>query len=157
MPARRRQRLRVDSPKPFTCNMIHPLLQAAEAQSNQKPEALPSFNVGDDVDVLYKIVEGKKERVQRFTGTVIQVKGRGTTKTFTVRRLVAGQGVERIFPYHSPNVTDVKVKRSGKIRRARLYYLRDRVGKATRLTEKKDGRITKKQQAALDAAAAEAA
>jgi len=85
--------------------------------------------------------------VQRFTGTVIQIKGRGTTKTFTVRRLVAGQGVERIFPYHSPNVSDVKVKRSGRIRRARLYYLRDRVGKATRLAEKKDGRVSKKQGA----------
>ncbi|MEM7807233.1 MAG: 50S ribosomal protein L19 [Planctomycetota bacterium] len=137
--------------------MIHPLIQAAEAGSAKTADDLPKFDVGADVDVFYKIVEGKKERVQRFTGTVIQIKGRGTTKTFTVRRLVAGQGVERIFPFHSPNVTDVKVKRVGKIRRARLYYLRDRVGKATRLTEKKDGRVTKKQAAAAEKAAAEAA
>ncbi len=140
--------------------MIHPLIQAAETGSLKASDTVASFNVGDDVDVFYKIIEGKKERVQRFTGTVIQIKGRGTTKTFTVRRLVAGQGVERIFPFHSPNVSEVNVKRSGRIRRARLYYLRDRVGKATRLVEKKDGRITKKQAAAMakaEAAKAQAA
>ena len=119
--------------------MIHPLITAAEQSSLKSDETkLAPFVVGDDVDVMYKIVEGKKERPQRFTGTVIQIKGRGATKTFTVRRIVAGQGVERIFPYSSPNVMEVSVKRSGQIRRARLYYLRDRVGKATRLAEKKD-------------------
>ncbi len=123
--------------------MIHPMILAAEQSSLKSDETkLAPFAVGDDVDVMYKIVEGegakKKERPQRFTGTVIQIKGRGVTKTFTVRRIVAGQGVERIFPVSSPNVMEVIVKRSGQTRRARLYYLRDRVGKATRLAEKKD-------------------
>jgi large subunit ribosomal protein L19 len=118
--------------------MPHPLIQTAEAASLKTDAALTGFTVGDDVDVYYKIVEGKKTRTQRFTGTVISINGRSVTKTFTVRRIVAGQGVERIFPYHSPNVESVTVKRSGKIRRAKLYFLRDRVGKATRLTEKAD-------------------
>src|SRR5690554_3825909 len=117
--------------------MIHPLIQAAE-QSSLKPEdGVPKFAVGDTVDVYYRIVEGKKERLQRFSGDVIQIRGRGASKNFTVRRIVAGEGVERIFPYHSPNVEKVEVKRSGKVRRARLFYLRDRVGKATRLAEKR--------------------
>ena len=123
--------------------MIHPLIQAAEAESLKAAEALASFEVGDDVDVMYKIVEGKKERVQRFSGVVIRISGRGPTKSFTVRRIVGGEGVERAFPYHSPNVESVSVKRSGKTRRARLYYLRDRVGKSTRLVEKKDARPSK--------------
>lgn len=124
--------------------MIHPLIQAAEAGSLKAADQVANFDVGDDVDVMYRIVEGEgakqKTRVQRFTGTVIRISGRGTTKTFTVRRIVAGEGVERVFPYHSPNVDSVNVKRSGRTRRARLYYLRDRVGKATRLAEKKDDR-----------------
>ncbi len=127
--------------------MIHPLLQAAEAHSLKAPENVAKFEVGDDVDVMYKIIEGKKERVQRFSGVVIRINGRGTTKSFTVRRIVGGEGVERIFPYHSPNVESVSVKRSGKTRRARLYFLRDRVGKSTRLVEKKDNRPTKKDKA----------
>ena len=118
--------------------MIHPLIVAAEQDSLKETEQVPTFEVGDDVDVYYKIIEGKKERTQRFTGTVIRINGRGTTKTFTVRRIVASQGVERVFQYHSPNVESVSIKRSGQTRRARLYYLRDRVGKATRLAEKKD-------------------
>ena len=127
--------------------MIHPLIAAAEAGSRKTDDDLPSFAVGDDVDVYYRIVEGegakRKPREQRFTGTVIQIKGRGATQTFTVRRIVAGEGVERVFPYHSPNVARVDVKRSGRTRRARLFYLRDRVGKATRLVEKTPGRIGK--------------
>ena len=74
--------------------------------------------------------------MQRFTGDVIQIAGRGPTKNFTVRRLVAGEGVERVFPFHSPNVERVEVKRNGRVRRAKLFYLRDRVGKATRIAEK---------------------
>ena len=130
--------------------MIHPLIQAAEAPV-YKPDdqKLAPFGVGDDVDVMYRIVEGEgakqKTRTQRFTGVVIQIRGRGPTRTFTVRRIVAGSGVERVFPYESPNVESVVVKRSGRTRRARLFYLRDRVGKATRLVEKKDARTSKAQ------------
>lgn len=115
--------------------MIHPLIKAAE-DSSMKAEA-PRFAVGDTVEVHYRIVEGKKERIQRFSGDVIAISGRGPSRTFTVRRIVAGEGVERIFPFHSPNVEKVDVKRSGKVRRAKLFYLRDRVGKSTRLTEKR--------------------
>ena len=117
--------------------MIHPLIQAAEQSSMKAAEAVPKFAVGDTVDVYYRIVEGKKDRLQRFSGDVIQIRGRGATKNFTVRRILAGEGVERIFPINSPNVEKVEVKRSGKVRRARLFYLRDRVGKATRLAEKR--------------------
>ncbi|MEC8251569.1 MAG: 50S ribosomal protein L19 [Planctomycetota bacterium] len=95
---------------------------------------LPDFGVGDTVDVHYLIKEGDKERVQVFTGTVIKFQGAGTRRTFTVRRIVAGEGVERTFTLHSARVSDVKVKDRGVIRRAKLYFLRDREGKATRLT-----------------------
>lgn len=96
---------------------------------------LPKFNVGDTVDVHFKIVEGEKERVQIFTGTVIGRRGHGLSEMLTVRKLVAGEGVERIFPLHSPRVVDIKVSRKGKVRRAKLYYLRRRVGRATRVEE----------------------
>ncbi len=94
---------------------------------------IPDFGVGDTVDVHYRIKEGEKERIQIFTGTVLAISGSGIRRTAMVRRLVAGEGVERIFPLHSPRVADVKVKHRGRIRRAKLYYLRDRVGKAVRL------------------------
>ena len=117
--------------------MPHPLIHAAE-QSSLKEDVSPvNCQVGDTVDVFYRIVEGKKERLQRFSGDVIQIAGRGPTKSFTVRRLVAGEGVERIFPFNSPNVERVEVKRNGRVRRAKLFYLRDRVGKATRIVERK--------------------
>ena len=96
---------------------------------------LPEFGVGDTVEVSVLIREGEKERVQVFGGTVIRKRGAGMSATYTVRRIVQGEGVERIFPMHSPFVQKVEVKRRGKIRRARLYYLRDRKGKATRLKE----------------------
>ena len=99
---------------------------------NMKAE-VPDFGVGDTVDVHYLIREGEKERVQIFTGTVIAIKGSGIRRAALVRRLVAGEGVERLFPLHSPRVKDVKVKAQGKVRRAKLYYLRDRIGKAVRL------------------------
>jgi large subunit ribosomal protein L19 len=105
----------------------------------------PQFAVGDTVDVATRIVEGDKERVQVFSGTVIMRKGRGVNETFTVRRIVNNEGVERIYPVHSPFIASVTVKRSGESRRAKLYYLRDRVGKATRLVEK---RKVKKDDAA---------
>ncbi|MFP4106978.1 MAG: 50S ribosomal protein L19 [Phycisphaerae bacterium] len=95
----------------------------------------PKFEVGDTVKVWVKIVEGEKERLQAFTGTVLGMKGAGIHETFTVRRIVANQGVERVFPIHSPRVDSVEIVRKGRTRRAKLYYLRDRVGKKTRLKE----------------------
>ncbi|MFT4543311.1 MAG: large subunit ribosomal protein L19 [Planctomycetota bacterium] len=96
---------------------------------------LPSFNVGDTVEVHYLIREGDKERVQLFTGTVISFKGRGIRRTLTVRRIVQGEGVERTFPVHGPRVKDIVINRRGDVRRAKLFYLRDRVGKKTRVRE----------------------
>ncbi len=96
---------------------------------------LPDFGIGDTVDVHVLIKEGDKERVQVYGGTVIRRRGAGISATYTVRRIVQGQGVERTFPLHSPFVQRVEVRRVGKSRRARLYYLRDRTGKATRLRE----------------------
>jgi large subunit ribosomal protein L19 len=98
---------------------------------------IDDFEVGDNVDVHQRILEGDKERIQVFAGVVIGVRGEGTRETFTVRRIVQGEGVERIFPVCSPKIAKVKVKRGGKVRRAKLYYLRGRVGKATRLRERK--------------------
>ena len=98
-------------------------------------EQTPSFAIGDTVRVAVKIREGEKERIQAFEGTVIAKNGSGVAETFTVRRLSYGVGVERVFPIHSPNVTDVKVVRKGKVRRAKLYYLRGRVGKAAKVKE----------------------
>lgn len=98
-------------------------------------EATPEFEIGDTVKVDVKIREGDKERIQSFEGTVIAKRGSGVAETFTVRRLSYGVGVERVFPIHSPNVADVKVVRKGKVRRAKLYYLRGRVGKAAKVKE----------------------
>jgi large subunit ribosomal protein L19 len=110
------------------------LLDSVEAKSLKKD--IPHFEVGDTVDVYCKIKEGDKERVQIFGGTVIARRGRGINQTFTVRRIVDNEGVERIFPIHSPNIVDIKAVRSGKTRRAKLYYLRKRSGKAVRLIQK---------------------
>jgi len=110
------------------------LLDAVESKSLKKK--IPHFEIGDTVDVHCKIKEGDRERIQLFTGTVIARKGRGINETFTVRRIVANEGVERIFPLHSPNVVDVRPVRSGKARRAKLYYLRKRTGKAVRLAHR---------------------
>lgn len=98
---------------------------------------VPFFEIGDTVDVHTKILEGNKERVQIFTGTVIARSGGGTREMFTVRRIVAGEGVERKFPLHSPRIEKIEVKRSGVVRRAKLYFLRKRVGKAVRLKERR--------------------
>lgn len=97
---------------------------------------IPAFNVGDTVKVHVKIKEGNRERIQVFEGTVIARKGSGIAETFTVRKVSYGCGVERIFPVHSPSVKGVKVVRRGKVRRAKLYYLRDRVGKAAKVKER---------------------
>ncbi|MBQ3905006.1 MAG: 50S ribosomal protein L19 [Eubacterium sp.] len=104
------------------------------AQDSIKEE-LPKFNIGDTVRVSVNIREGQRERIQNFEGTVIAKGGSGVSETFTVRRLSYGVGVERVFPLHSPNVVKVQVIRSGKVRRAKLYYLRDRVGKAAKVKE----------------------
>lgn len=104
------------------------------AESSMKKE-LPPFSIGDTVKVGVRIREGKTERVQMFEGTVIAIKGSGISKTFTVRRVSYGVGVERVFPLHSANVDSVEVIRKGKVRRAKLYYLRDRVGKAAKVKE----------------------
>ena len=105
-------------------------------QASQKAEP-PQFEIGDQVDVHQRILEGQKERIQIFSGTVISRRGEGMRECFTVRRLVQGEGVERVFPLNSPKIAKVDVKRSGRTRRAKLYYLRKRVGKATRLRERK--------------------
>jgi large subunit ribosomal protein L19 len=107
-------------------------------ESSLKKEA-PRFEIGDQVDVHQRILEGTKERTQVFSGTVIARRGGGMSEMFTVRRIVQGEGVERTFPLHSPKIAKVEVKRTGQVRRAKLYYLRDRVGKATRLRERKKG------------------
>lgn len=104
------------------------------AQSSLKENA-PAFNIGDTVRVDVKIREGDRERIQAFEGTVIAKRGSGVAETFTVRRVSYGVGVERVFPLHSPNVADVKIVRYGKVRRSKLYYLRDRVGKAAKVKE----------------------
>lgn len=105
------------------------------SDSSLKAE-VPQIKIGDTVKVHVKIREGERERIQVFEGTVIAIKGSGISKTFTVRRLSYGVGVERVFPLHSPNVAKVEHIRSGKVRRSKLYYLRDRVGKAAKVKEK---------------------
>jgi large subunit ribosomal protein L19 len=100
-------------------------------------EEVSEFEVGDTVDVHTKILEGEKERIQVFTGTVIAMSGSGTREMFSVRRIVAGEGVERKFPRQSPRIDKVVVKRKSVVRRAKLYFLRDRVGKAVRLKERR--------------------
>ncbi|MHC4464445.1 MAG: 50S ribosomal protein L19 [Planctomycetota bacterium] len=110
------------------------LLDAVEGKSLK--QKTPHFEIGDTVDVRCSIKEGDKERIQVFTGTVISRKGRGINEIFTVRRIVDNEGVERIFPLHSPNVLDIRPVRSGKTRRAKLYYLRKRTGKAVRLAHR---------------------
>ena len=115
--------------------MTNSIIKGVEAAHLKKDPG--SFQVGDTVDVATRIVEGDKERIQIFSGTIIMRKGAGINETFTVRRIVNNEGVERIYPVHSPFIASVTVKRSGERRRAKLFYLRDRVGKSVRLTEKR--------------------
>ncbi len=122
--------------------MSQEIMNLVEKQSMK--DEVPFFEVGDTVDVHTKILEGVKERVQVFSGTVIARSGSGTREMFAVRRIVAGEGVERKFPLHSPRVEKVEVKRSGVVRRAKLYFLRDRVGKAVRLKERRRPTVSKK-------------
>ena len=106
-------------------------------EDEQLRNDLPKFNVGDTVQVHYKVVEGTRERIQVYEGTVIKIQGGGARETFTVRRLSYGVGVERTFPIHSPRIEKLVVTRKGKVRRAKLYYLRDRQGKAAKVKEKR--------------------
>ncbi|MEO1617885.1 MAG: 50S ribosomal protein L19 [Planctomycetota bacterium] len=115
--------------------MSQAILEKVEQASIK--ENPPQFEIGDTVDVHLRILEGNKERIQVFTGVVIAISGSGSKEMFTVRRIVAGEGVERKFPIHSPRIEKVEVKRSGIVRRAKLYFLRGRVGKAVRLKERR--------------------
>lgn len=108
---------------------------------------VPQFQVGDTLIIHQKLLDGQKERIQTFEGDVIARSGRGVQETITVRRLVQSEGIERIFPIHSPRIARIEVKKAGKVRRAKLYYIRDRVGKATKIK----GDV--KRQVALDSAA----
>jgi large subunit ribosomal protein L19 len=117
--------------------MKHKLMSLVEEAQLKKDVA--DFEIGDVVDVHQKILEGDKTRIQIFSGVVISRRGEGMRSMFTVRRMVQGEGVERVFPIHSPKIAKIEVKRTGRVRRAKLYYLRDRVGKAMRLRERKDG------------------
>jgi large subunit ribosomal protein L19 len=112
---------------------MNPVIE--EINKSHEKESVDSFEIGDNVDVHVRIVEGEKERIQIFKGTVIAIRGRGINKYFTVRHLFAGEGVERIFPVHSPRVEKIEVTRRGRARRAKLFYLRDRIGKSAILKE----------------------
>lgn len=115
--------------------MSQELLEAVEQSSLREDKQ--HFEIGDTVDVHTRILEGDKERIQVFTGVVIARSGSGTREMFTVRRIVNNEGVERKFPVNSPRIAKIEVKRSGVVRRAKLYFLRDRVGKAVRLKERR--------------------
>jgi large subunit ribosomal protein L19 len=117
--------------------MQNHLMELVEKTSMK--ESVPKFEIGDTVDVHVRILEGEKERIQIFNGVVIARSGSGAREMFVVRRIVQGEGVERKFPLHSPRIADIVVKRSGKVRRAKLYYLRERSGKAVRLKERFPG------------------
>ncbi|MFQ5496193.1 MAG: 50S ribosomal protein L19 [Phycisphaerae bacterium] len=131
--------------------MRQPLIDLAEKPYLKADP--PQFRIGDTVDVSCRIVEGDRERIQVFNGVVIARRRGGINATFTVRRLVGKEGVERIFLLHSPNVVDVKVRRRGKVRRVKLYYLRHRIGKARKVREL---RVHKKEARPLELAAAPA-
>ena len=116
-------------------SMSHKIMELVEKASMKSD--VPQFDVGDTVDVHTKILEGNKERIQVFSGVVIARSGSGTREMFVVRRIVAGEGVERKFPLHSPKIEKVEVKRRSVVRRAKLYFLRERSGKAVRLKERR--------------------
>ena len=117
-----------------------PMNKIVEAFANEQLKTeIPAFNVGDTIRVHNRIKEGSRERIQMFEGTVIAKRNGGVGETFTVRRISYGVGVEKTFPIHSPNVVKVDVIRNGKVRRAKLFYLRDRVGKSAKVKEKIEG------------------
>ena len=116
-----------------------------ELERRDAPEDMPSFAAGDTVLVHQRVVEGQKERIQVFKGVVIAINGRGSRASFTVRKISSGVGVERTFTFNSPSIAKVEVEKEGRVRRAKLYYLRERTGKAARIREKGD---TKKKATA---------
>ncbi len=124
-------------------NIIHQI----ESELGKPAGALPRINVGDDVEVDYLIREGDKERIQTFKGLVLAVQGRGIRKTMVVRRIVQGEGVERTFPLHSPRVHDIRVTKRGRVRRSKLFYMRDRVGKSTRTKERLGEKVRAEREA----------
>lgn len=134
------------------------LIEKLERELGKK--MTPAIHVGDTVEVHYLIKEGDKERVQLFIGMVIAIKGRGIRRMVIVRRIVQGEGVERSFPLHSPRVKDITVTRRGKVRRAKLFFMRDRVGKQTRVTEllgekvRREREFDKALRASMDEASA---
>ena len=111
------------------------MITVRDVEKMNMKATLPKFRVGDTVEVMVRIVEGDKERTQIFTGTVIARRGSGMGEMFTVRRIVQGEGVERVFPIHAPMIESITIVRRGKVRRAKLYYLRDRRGKKARIAE----------------------
>ena len=115
------------------------ILESVVAHQLKSEDDLPNLSVGDTIDVHQRIIEGGKERTQVFQGVLIGMKGRGINRMITVRRIVANEGVERIFPLHSPKVAKIEIVRHGDVRRAKLYYLRDRVGKSRRLRDRRRG------------------
>ena len=112
------------------------LIKVAEQAFNKTPE-FPDFRPGDTINVAYKIIEGNKERIQVFRGVVIRISGHGDQRRFTVRKMSGTVGVERIFPLNSPNIDSIKIDKYGKVRRAKLYYLRDLTGKKARIKERR--------------------
>src|SRR5512137_1542876 len=125
--------------------MNQALLDKIQSEQFRKDEA--KFSVGDSVRVHTKVVEGDKERIQIFSGVVIGKRGRGLNETFAVRRISYGEGVERIFPLHSPRVDKVEVERQGNVRRAKLTYLRTRLGRGATLVKEKEGKVSAKAAA----------
>jgi large subunit ribosomal protein L19 len=121
--------------------MSQDIIKAVEQSSLKPANEITDFAIGDTVDVHTKIMEGEKERIQIFSGVVIARSGTGAREMFTVRRIVAGEGVERKFPLHSPRIAKVDVKRSAVVRRAKLYYMRGRSGKSARLRERRTEQV----------------
>ena len=134
-------RAKCDNRSPTSCGEVLASghrhgVSAAQLEQEQMRKDIPEFAPGDTVTVQVKVKEGNRERLQAFEGVVIAKRNRGLNSAFTVRKLSHGEGVERVFQTYSPNIADIKVKRSGKVRRAKLYYLRGRTGKAARIKEK---------------------
>jgi large subunit ribosomal protein L19 len=134
------------------------IIQALEKEQIEKltaTKAIPDFSAGDTVKVSVKVVEGSRERLQAYEGVVIARKNDGLNSSFTVRKISYGEGVERVFPLYSPNVAEIEVVRRGDVRRAKLYYLRDRRGKSARIAEQTTGYSAKLAAAEREAIAAE--
>jgi len=135
-------------------NIIAELEQEQIAQlTDDRP--IPAFTPGDTIRVSVKVVEGTRERIQAFEGVCIARKNRGINSAFTVRKISYGEGVERVFPLYSPQITEIEVMRRGRVRRAKLYYLRGRTGKAARIAERRDERPVKGGEDAAKASAAD--